>query len=149
MRAVVQRISKSQVTVENKLVGEASRGLLIYLGVANYDTDKDAEYLIGKITNLRIFEDADGKMNLSLIDIKGEMLVISQFTLLGDCRKGRRPNFMDAAKPEIASELYRKFAKGCKELGLKVETGVFQAHMHVESINDGPVTVIIDSQKNF
>ncbi|MBN4074860.1 MAG: D-tyrosyl-tRNA(Tyr) deacylase [Alkaliphilus sp.] len=149
MRAVVQRIIKGQVTVDDKVVGAVSRGMLIYLGIANYDSNKDVEYMVGKVTNLRIFEDSEGKMNLSLLDVAGELLVISQFTLMGDCRKGRRPNFMDAAKPEVASELYAKFVDGCRDLGIKVETGIFQAHMHVESTNDGPVTMIIDSKKKF
>ncbi len=149
MRAVVQIISKGQVTVDDKVVGAVSSGLLIYLGIGNCDSNKDVEYMVGKVTNLRIFEDSEGKMNLSLLDVAGELLVISQFTLMGDCRKGRRPNFMYAAKLEIASELYGEFVDGCRDLGIKVETGVFQAHMHVESTNDGPVTVIVDSQKKF
>jgi len=149
MRAVVQRISKGQVTVDDKVVGSVSRGLLIYLGISDCDSNKDVEYMVGKVTNLRIFEDSEGKMNLSLLDVAGELLVISQFTLMGDCRKGRRPNFMDAAKPEIARELYGEFVDECQDLGLKVETGVFQAHMHVESTNDGPVTLIVDSQKKI
>lgn len=149
MRAVIQRVSEGRVIVENKNVGEISKGFLIYLGVANNDTVKDVEYMIGKVVNLRVFEDKGGKMNLSLLDTGGELLVISQFTLMGDCKKGRRPNFMEAARPELADELYKKFVDGCRDLEVKVETGVFQAHMHVDSINEGPVTIIIDSKKSI
>ncbi|KAB3527668.1 D-aminoacyl-tRNA deacylase [Alkaliphilus serpentinus] len=149
MRAVVQRIKDGRVVVEGSTTGEIKNGLLIYLGVADRDTLEDVKYMADKLTNLRIFEDENEKMNLSLIDIQGEMLVVSQFTLLGDCRKGRRPNFTEAAKPDIADNLYMEFIKLVKSMGIQVETGVFQAHMMVHSINDGPVTIMVDSRKTF
>ncbi len=149
MRAVVQRVSSSQVTVEEKTVGKIERGLMVLLGVTHDDDIKDVEYMVEKIVNLRIFEDENEKMNLSLMDIKGELLVVSQFTLYGDCRKGRRPNFTEAAKPDIADELYEKFMEKAKEYDVKVERGKFGAHMIVDIVNDGPVTLIIDSKKNF
>lgn len=149
MRAVVQRISQGKVEVDNSVTGEIDRGLLVYLGIALGDTEEDVKYMVEKITNLRIFEDSDEKMNLSLIDINGKLLVVSQFTLMGDCRKGRRPNFSEAARPENAQELYKKFIEECRKNNVEVETGVFQAHMMVHSINDGPVTMLIDSKKIF
>lgn len=149
MRAVVQRVESSQVVVNQEVVGRINRGLTVLLGVEDGDTIEDARYMADKIVNLRIFEDNDDKMNLSLMDIKGELLAISQFTLLGDCRKGRRPNFMAAARPVSASELYKIFIDSCREMGVKVETGIFQAHMMVEINNDGPVTVLVDSRKMF
>lgn len=149
MRAVVQRVNYGSVEIDGKTVSEISKGLVVLLGVSEQDTLEDTKYVCEKITNLRIFEDEDEKMNLSLLDIRGEMLVVSQFTLYGDCRKGRRPNFMSAAKPDKANELYVEFVKKCKQSGLKVKTGVFQADMNVRIENYGPVTIIIDSEKNF
>lgn len=149
MRAVVQRVSKANVTVEDKITGSAEKGLMILLGVEDGDTIDDVKYMVEKITNLRIFEDENEKLNLSVLDIKGEMLVVSQFTLLGDCRKGRRPNFMKAAKPDVANKLYEDFVSLAREKGLKVGTGVFREHMVVNLSNDGPVTILIDSNKVF
>lgn len=145
MRAIVQRVSKSSVTVENHVVGKIGKGLLVLLGVARGDELSDADYLAGKIANLRIFEDDNHKMNCSLIDTQGEMLVVSQFTLIGDCRKGRRPSFIQAAPPEIADRLYMYFVEAVRSKGLHVETGQFQAMMAVSLINDGPVTLVLDS----
>ncbi|MEW9121280.1 MAG: D-aminoacyl-tRNA deacylase [Thermotaleaceae bacterium] len=149
MRAVVQRVKQASVVVEKQIVGKIDKGFLVLLGVEDEDNIKDVEYLVEKIIHLRIFEDENEKMNLSLKDIQGELLVVSQFTLFGDCRKGRRPSFSTAAKPDKANTLYMKFVEQCKENGLKVETGVFQAHMEVNLCNDGPVTMLIDSKKNF
>lgn len=149
MRAVIQRVSHSNVIVDEQVTGEIKNGFLVLLGVEEGDTEKDLTYMVEKIINLRVFEDENDKLNLSLLDIKGEMLVVSQFTLLGDCRKGRRPNFMNAAKPEKANELYGAFVEKCRVYGIKVETGVFQAHMQVNLCNDGPVTMLIDSKKTF
>ena len=149
MRAVVQRVNNSNVTVNQEVVGEIGKGLLVLLGVEEGDSIKDVDYMVDKISNLRIFEDENEKMNLSLLDIKGELIVVSQFTLLGDCRKGRRPNFMMAAKPGKADELYNSFVSKAREKGIKVETGVFQEHMIVNLANDGPVTILVDSKKNF
>ena len=149
MRAVVQRVSRAKVTVEGEVTGEIGSGSLILLGVAAKDTEADADYLIEKVLNLRIFEDGDGKMNLSLLDVKGGLLVVSQFTLYGDTRRGRRPSFIDAAPPEQANRLYEYFvAKARAQLG-DVGTGRFQAMMDVELVNDGPVTIILDSEKTF
>ncbi|MEJ8554879.1 D-aminoacyl-tRNA deacylase [Tepidibacter sp. Z1-5] len=149
MRAVVQRVSNSSVTVDQNVVGKIDKGIMVLLGVNNDDNSKDVEYLVDKIVNLRIFEDENEKMNLSLLDIKGDLLVVSQFTLYGDCRKGRRPNFTDAAKPDTAIPLYEEFIDKAKKYGIKVETGKFGAHMNVDIMNDGPVTLLIDSKKNF
>ncbi|KPU44984.1 D-tyrosyl-tRNA(Tyr) deacylase [Oxobacter pfennigii] len=149
MRAVVQRVDNSEVIVDEKIKGSINCGLAVFLGVEEGDTEEDSKYLADKIINLRIFEDENDKMNLSLLDIKGEILAVSQFTLLGDCRKGRRPNFMAAAKPETAVELYNKFIDYVRINNIKVETGVFQAHMTVKIINNGPVTILLDSRKNF
>lgn len=149
MRAVVQRVSRSNVTVDDSKVGEIDRGLMVLLGVGQEDTEKEVEYMVDKILNLRIFEDKDDKMNLSLLDVGGELLVVSQFTLYGDCRKGRRPGFSQAARPEAADELYIKFVDKAREKGVKTETGKFQTHMMVELVNDGPVTLLIDSDKSF
>lgn len=147
MRAVVQRVKKSSVCVNNEIIGEIGQGLLVLLGVAKQDDTKDAEYVGDKVSHLRIFEDDNGKMNRSLIDIKGEMLVVSQFTLLGDCRKGRRPSFIAAAGPETANFLYEHFVDCVKQKGIPVRTGKFQAMMSVFLINEGPVTLIIDSKE--
>ncbi|WP_024831248.1 D-aminoacyl-tRNA deacylase [Ruminiclostridium josui] len=149
MRAVVQRVKKSTVTVNENIVGSIGQGLLVLLGVGKEDDDSDIEYLSDKILNLRIFEDDDGKMNKSLVDIGGQLLVVSQFTLFGDCRKGRRPGFDKAAKPEIARELYERFVNRCREAGVLTETGIFQADMLVDISNDGPVTLLLDSKKEF
>jgi len=149
VRAVVQRVSNSSVTVDQNVVGKIDKGIMVLLGVNDDDNSKDVEYLVDKIVNLRIFEDENEKMNLSLLDIKGDLLVVSQFTLYGDCRKGRRPNFIDAAKPDIAIPLYEEFIDKAKKYGIKVETGKFGAHMNVDIMNDGPVTLLIDSKKNF
>lgn len=149
MRAVVQRVTSSSVTVEGETTGKIDKGLMVLLGVADGDTDKDVTYMVDKIVNLRIFEDENDKMNLSLQDIGGSLLVVSQFTLLGDCRKGRRPSFIEAAKPEIADNLYQKFVDKARSMGIRTETGRFKTHMMVELINDGPVTILVDSNKNF
>lgn len=147
MRAVVQRVAKGSVEIEGKVVGSIGKGLMVLLGVSENDTMDDVNYMADKVVNLRVFDDEEGKMNYSLLDIKGELLVVSQFTLYGDCRKGRRPNYMAAAKPEKADELYQEFVKACKAYQVKTETGVFQADMQVNIINDGPVTLILDSEK--
>jgi len=149
MRAVVQRVLDSEVIVEGRIKGKIGKGLTVLLGVEEGDTEEDSRYMADKVVNLRIFEDENDKLNMSLQDIKGEILAISQFTLLGDCRKGRRPNFMSAARPEVASSLYNKFIELCRSSGINVETGVFQAHMLVKIDNEGPVTILIDSKKNF
>lgn len=149
MRAVVQRVASSSVTVDEQKISNIEKGLLVLLGVTHEDTSKDVDYLIEKIVNLRIFEDEDEKMNLSLKDINGELIVVSQFTLYGDCKKGRRPNFTGAAKPDLANNLYEEFIEKAKKQNINVSTGKFGAHMMVELINDGPVTILIDSEKNF
>ena len=149
MKAVVQRVRESRVDVNGKAVGEIGPGLLIFLGVGKGDTEKDCEYLAQKIVHLRIFPDKNGLMNLSLIETGGEALVVSQFTLLGDCRKGRRPSFAHAASPEKAKELYAYFVGLIKKEGINVATGIFQAMMDVSLVNDGPVTLLLDSSKNF
>ena len=146
MRAVVQRVKESSVKAGNETIGRIGRGLLVLLGVAKGDTPADADYLANKIANLRIFEDDVGKMNRSLIETNGMMLVVSQFTLLGDCRKGRRPSFVQAAKPDTATELYEYFVNQVRRLGISVETGRFRAMMEVALINDGPVTLILESR---
>lgn len=149
MRAVVQRVARARVSVEGKIVGEIGAGLAVLLGVGRQDTLSDAEYLADKIINLRVFEDEDGKMNLPLEAVKGELLVVSQFTLYGDCRKGRRPGYDAAAGPEAAAKLYTAFVEKCREYGVKVETGTFRARMQVEINNEGPVTLLLDSRKEF
>jgi D-tyrosyl-tRNA(Tyr) deacylase len=146
MRAVIQRVKQSCVKTNQEIIGEIGKGLLVLLGVANGDTADDGDYLANKIVHLRIFEDENGKMNRSLFEVGGEMMVVSQFTLLGDCRKGRRPSFIDAAEPEKASELYEYFVKKARALGITVKTGQFRAMMEVALINDGPVTLIIESK---
>lgn len=149
MRAVVQRVSRARVTVGDEITGEIGKGLLILLGVSVRDTEKDTAYLVEKVLNLRVFEDAEEKMNLSLLDIKGELLVVSQFTLYGDVTRGRRPSFIEAAPPERANHLYEIFvAEAAKQVD-SVQTGRFQAMMDVELVNDGPVTILLDSQKRF
>lgn len=149
MRAVVQRVNSSYVTVEGNLAGEIGRGLMVLLGITREDDKTDIAYLKDKIINLRIFEDREGKMNLSLKDVGGELLIISQFTLYGDCRKGRRPNFMEAASGDEARGLYDDFVAECKKENIKVATGIFGAYMQVHIENDGPVTLLVDSKKNF
>ena len=146
MLAVIQRVKKSTVTVKNKIIGKIDSGLLVLLGIGREDEKKDADYLAEKISNLRIFEDENAKMNRSLLETGKEMLVVSQFTLLGDCRKGRRPSFINAADPDKAKELYEYFASRVKLKGVKVQTGQFRALMSVALINDGPVTLIVESQ---
>ena len=149
MRAVLQRVSAAHVEVDGRRVGAIDRGLLVLLGVAAEDTEADATALADKISGLRIFEDAEGKMNLSVADIDGEILAVSQFTLLADCRKGRRPGFSGAAPPERARELYDYFVRLLRQRGFAVPTGVFQADMAVHLVNDGPVTLLLDSRKEF
>jgi D-tyrosyl-tRNA(Tyr) deacylase len=147
MKAVLQRVSRASVTVEGQFVGQIGRGLLVLLGVEQGDTDVDAQQLADKAVQLRIFDDADGKMNLALADVGGAMLVVSQFTLLGDCRKGRRPSFIQAAPPEMAERLYEVFIAAVGVQGIPVATGKFRAMMQVELVNDGPVTLQLDSRK--
>jgi D-tyrosyl-tRNA(Tyr) deacylase len=149
MRAVVQRVSRASVTVDGEIVGKIEKGLLVLLGVSTDDEESDAVYLLDKIINLRIFEDAAGKMNLSLVETNGELLVVSQFTLYGDARRGRRPSYIEAAQPEKANRLYEFFAAEARKQIEKVETGRFQAMMDVELVNDGPVTILLDSRKLF
>lgn len=149
MRAVVQRVTNASVEVNEEVVGNIDKGLLVFIGVTDSDNEKDTEYLLTKILNLRIFEDEQGKMNLSLLDINGEILIVSQFTLYGDCRKGRRPNFTLAGNPNYAQEIYNDFVVKCREYGIRVETGVFGANMDVKLVNDGPVTMLLDSTKIF
>jgi len=149
MRAVVQRVSRAQVSVGEEVVGRIKAGLLVLLGVAKSDTQADADYLAAKIVGLRIFEDEQRKMNLSVTDCGGEVLAVSQFTLYGDVRKGKRPSFDEAAPPQIANELYEYFVRKVRESGIVCETGRFQAMMNVELVNDGPVTILLDSKRAF
>jgi D-tyrosyl-tRNA(Tyr) deacylase len=149
LRAVVQRVTSASVRVEGKLAGKIGAGLLILVGVSRTDNPEAASYLAEKIANLRIFSDSVGKMNLSLLDVQGSALVVSQFTLYGDTRGGRRPSYIQAAPPEEASRLYDEFVRAMRGLGVAVETGVFQAHMSVELVNDGPVTILLDSEKTI
>ncbi|MDE3196604.1 MAG: D-tyrosyl-tRNA(Tyr) deacylase [Acidobacteriota bacterium] len=145
MRFLVQRVSRASVTVEGRVEGAIGAGLVVLIGIAAADTRQSADYLADKLVNLRIFQDEAGKMNLSALDVKGELLLISQFTLYGDCRKGRRPSFDAAAPPAAAREMYEYVVAKVREKGLKTETGVFQAHMEVELVNDGPVTLLVES----
>jgi D-aminoacyl-tRNA deacylase len=149
MRAVVQRVTRARVGVVGNIVGEIAEGLLVLLGIARDDVQADADYLAEKIINLRVFNDEQGKMNRSLLDTGGAMLVVSQFTLYGDTRRGRRPSYIDAAEPETANALYEYFVGRARAQGIKVETGVFQAMMQVSLTNDGPVTILLDSRKTF
>jgi len=149
MRAVIQRVSRAEVRVRNDITGKIGPGLLLLLGVSVDDTERDAEYLLDKTINLRIFEDAEGKMNLSLLETGGELLVVSQFTLYGDTRRGRRPSFIRSAPPDKANELYEFFVRSAQTQVTKVATGRFQAMMDVELVNDGPVTIMLDSEKIF
>ncbi len=145
MRACVQRVSSARVVVDGETVGEISRGLVVLLGVAAGDDDADLRWLVDKVVGLRVFEDDEGKMNRALADVGGELLVVSQFTLLGDCRKGRRPSFIDAAPPEVAERTYEGFVEAARAQGIRVATGRFRTHMQVTLTNDGPVTLLIDS----
>ena len=147
MKACVQRVSTAQVLVEGQVVGQIERGLLVLLGVAAGDTAGEAKQLAEKIAGLRIFDDEAGKMNLALDDVGGAMLVVSQFTLLGDCRKGRRPSFIAAAPPELAEQLYEQFASNVRDLGIRVAMGKFRANMQVQLTNDGPVTLLLDTEE--
>lgn len=149
MRAVIQRVKSAGVTIRENRVAAIGLGLVVLLGIGADDTEKDAVYIAEKTVNLRIFEDEDNKMNRSLLDIKGELLVVSQFTLYGDCRKGRRPSFTSAASPEKGNELYNYFVNIAKDFGIPIKTGIFQEEMLVEISNDGPVTILLDSQKTF
>ena len=149
MRCVVQKVTHSSVTVDNELVGKIGPGFMVLVGVENGDTEADADYIAGKITGLRIFEDADDKMNLSLKDVNGEVLLVSQFTLYADCKKGNRPSFIRAGKPDMASDMYEYIIAKCKEQMPVVERGEFGADMKVEIYNDGPVTIMLDSKELF
>ncbi len=149
MKTVLQRVTGASVSVAGEVVGRIGRGLVVFVGVANGDTEKDAQYLTQKMVNLRIFSDDEGKFNLSALEIKGELLVISQFTLLADTKKGRRPSFTEAAPPTQAEELFNYFVEQTGTSGLKVETGHFQQYMQVEIHNDGPVTILLDSREKF
>jgi len=150
MRAVVQRVSRAEVRVDQKTVGKIGKGILVLLGIGQDDGDQDLQWLADKVMNLRIFEDENDKMNLSVLDVGGQVLVVSQFTLYGDCRKGKRPSYSSAAAPQDAEKLYEAFVKFIEEkYGIKVETGIFQAMMEVELVNDGPVTLLLDSKKTF
>lgn len=148
MRAVVQRVSKAKVTVSGRITGEIDKGLLVLVGIGRDDDGSDVEWLVDKTLNLRVFEDENEKMNLSLIDVSGALLAISQFTIMGDARKGRRPSFTEAAKPKAARALFNDFLQMASKT-VKVETGIFQAHMDVELVNSGPVTILLDSKRVF
>ena len=149
MRAVVQRVSRAQVSVDEEVIARISAGLLVLLGVSKLDSQADVDYLVTKIVGLRIFDDADGKMNWSLNETRGGILAVSQFTLYGDVRRGKRPSFDEAAPPELARELYESFVSKIREAGFTCETGRFQATMQVELVNDGPVTILLDSKRAF
>lgn len=145
MRALIQRVKKAEVRTKREVAGRINRGFLVLVGIKNGDSEKDIKFLTDKILNLRVFPDSEGKMNLSLLDTKGEILVVSQFTLYGDCQKGRRPSFIEAAPPDIAEKLYGNFVAEIKKAGLKTETGKFGTLMEVKLVNDGPVTLILES----
>jgi len=149
VKALLQRVTRASVSVGGEVVGRIGQGLVVFVGVASGDTEKDAQYLAQKIVSLRIFPDEEGRFNLSALDIKGELLVVSQFTLLADTRKGRRPSFIEAAPPAQAEALFEQFVELALASGLKVETGRFQQHMQVEIHNDGPVTILLDSREKF
>jgi len=149
VKALLQRVTGASVSVAGEVVGRIGRGLVVFVGVANGDTEKDAQYLAQRTVNLRIFSDEAGRFNLSALDIKGELLVVSQFTLLADTKKGRRPSFIEAAPPAQAEELFNQFVKQARATGLKVETGRFQQYMQVEIHNDGPVTILLDSREKI
>jgi D-tyrosyl-tRNA(Tyr) deacylase len=148
VRAVVQRVSSASVVVDGKVTGKIDKGLLVLVGIGREDDERDVEWLVDKTVNLRIFEDENDKMNLSLIDVSGSLLAISQFTVMGDARKGRRPSFTDAAEPEVAMGLFNDFLQMASKT-VRVETGIFQAHMDVELVNSGPVTILLDSKRVF
>jgi len=147
MKVVLQRVSEAKVTVEGRVTGEIGQGLMLLVGIGQEDAEQDLTWMADKVAGLRVFEDEAGKMNLSVEDVGGAILSVSQFTLYGDCRKGRRPNFMGAARPEAASEFYERFNERLRQRGLRVETGVFGAMMDVSLVNDGPVTLILDSRQ--
>ena len=147
MKALIQRVKMAEVQIDGKIYSKTNKGLLIFLGIENGDTEKDIEYLVRKVPHLRIFEDSQEKMNLSTLNIKGEILVVSQFTLSADCKRGNRPSFDSAEEPAKAKDIYMRFIEGLRESGLKIETGDFGAYMQVHLINDGPVTIIIDSKR--
>jgi D-aminoacyl-tRNA deacylase len=149
MRAVVQRVTRASISVEGETVGQIGKGLVVLLGVARDDTEKDAEYLVGKIGSLRVFDDSEGRMNLSLKDAGGALLVVSQFTLFGDVRRGLRPSWIEAATPEVAEPLYEFFVRRAKNYIDDVATGRFRSMMQIELVNDGPVTILLDSRKTF
>lgn len=149
MKVVLQRVSSAKVTINNLNVGEINKGFLVFLGIAKEDTDKDIEFLVNKIANLRVFADSDEKFNLSIRDIKGSLLIVSQFTLFADTKKGNRPSFTNAAPPEIAEKLYNKFIEKCKSLSIPSETGRFAANMEITLTNDGPVTILINSKEKI
>ncbi len=149
MRAVVQRVAEAWVEVNEQVVARIGQGLLVLLGVSNEDTEEDARYLANKVAHLRVFEDDEGKLNRSILEVKGSVLVVSNFTLYGDCRKGRRPSFTDAAPPEKAEALYLRFCHYLQAENIPVQQGIFQAHMRVGLVNDGPVTLLLDSKKVF
>ena len=149
MRCVVQRVSRASVTVEGKTTGEVEKGSMVLVGVEQGDGEADMRYCAEKVAGLRVFEDGEGKMNLSVKDVGGAVLAVSQFTLLGDARHGRRPSFSNAARPEEANALYEDFCQALRAAGIRVETGVFQTHMEVSLVNDGPVTILLDSRKGF
>jgi D-tyrosyl-tRNA(Tyr) deacylase len=149
MRAVVQRVLSARVRVDDRTIGAIERGLLVFVGIEKGDGPADLDYVAGKIRDLRIFEDSGGKMNLSVEDVGGGVLVVSQFTLCGDCRRGRRPSFDDAEAPAVASTVYQRFVDALRQMNLKVETGEFQAHMAVDLVNDGPVTLLLDSRRRW
>lgn len=149
MRSVIQRVKRASVTVNGERVGNISAGILVLLGFRPEDGEKDLNWMVDKLVGLRVFEDEEGKMNRSVLDVGGEILVVSQFTLYGDCRSGKRPSFTSAAPPELAKALYDRSVEALRSRGMKVETGVFQAQMNVELINDGPVTLLLDSEKKF
>lgn len=149
MRCVVQRVSRASVTVEGKITGQVEKGYMVLVGVETGDTEQDMRYCAEKVAGLRVFEDENGKMNLSVKDVGGAVLAVSQFTLLGDARHGRRPSFSSAARPEEANALYEAFCEALRAENIRVETGVFQTDMQVELVNDGPVTILLDSRKGF
>ena len=149
MKALLQRVTSGSVSISGEVLGKINRGLVVFVGVASEDTEKDAQYLAQKMVNLRIFADEEGKFNLSALDINGELLLVSQFTLLADTRKGRRPSFVEAAPPVRAEELFNYFVEQASATGLKVETGRFQQYMQVEIHNDGPVTILLDSREKY
>lgn len=147
MKLVIQRVKKAKVEVKGKIVGKINKGFLVLIGITHSDTKEQADYLVKKLCNLRVFEDENEKMNLAIKHVKGELLIVSQFTLYADCTKGNRPSFVEAAKPDKANELYEYFCSECKKNNIKVEKGIFGANMKVELVNDGPVTIIIEDNK--